>query len=320
MAIEPMPVARFRPYRANARTHSKKQIRQIADSIRRFGFTNPVLIGQDGEIIAGHGRIEAAKLIGLESVPTVRLAHLDAAQRRAYVLTDNKLALNAGWDQELLAIELQGLLALDFDIEVTGFSPAEIDVVLDEAREGAPDGPAKAEAEDEVPFRPGDPASAVTRPGDVWCLDRHRLICGDARDHDVFDRLMEAERADLIFTDPPYNVPIDGHATGLGRIRHREFAMGAGEMSVATFTRFLQRTLGHAAALARNGAIAFVCMDWRHIGELIEAGQAVFSELKNLCIWNKTNAGMGTFYRSKHELVFVFNVKSLPIAPPFRAQ
>lgn len=212
MAIEPMPVARLRPYRGNARTHSKKQIRQIADSIRRFGFTNPVLIGQDGEIIAGHGRVEAAKLIGLENVPTVRLAHLDAAQRRAYVLVDNKLALNAGWDQELLAIELQGLIALDFDIEVTGFSSAEIDVVIDEAREGAPNGPAKAEAEDEVPIRPGDPACAVTRPGDVWCLDRHRLICGDARDHDVFERLMGAERADLIFTDPPYNVPIDGHS------------------------------------------------------------------------------------------------------------
>jgi DNA modification methylase len=239
MAIEPMPLARLRPYSGNARTHSKKQIRQIADSIRRFGFTNPVLIGKDGEIIAGHGRVEAAKLVGLESVPTVRLAHLDGAQRRAYVLADNKLALNAGWDQELLAIELQGLIALDFDIEVTGFSPSEIDVVLDEAREAAPTGPAKAEAEDDVPIRPGDPASAVTRPGDVWCLDRHRLICGDARDHDVFDRLMGSERADLIFTDPPYNVPIDGHATGLGRIRHR---------------------------------------------------------------------GMGTFYRSKHELVFVFKV------------
>jgi hypothetical protein len=199
-------------------------------------------------------------------------------------------------------------MALDFDIEAIGFSPAEIDVVLDEARDSAPDGPARTEAEDEVPFCPGDPASAVSRPGDVWCLDRHRLICGDARDPDMFDRVMGAERVDLIFTDPPYNVPIDGHATGLGRIRNREFAMGAGEMSVAAFTRFPQRTLGHAAALARSGAIAFVCMDWRHMGELLEAGQSVFSELKNLCVWNKTNAGMGTFYRSKHELVFVFKV------------
>jgi DNA modification methylase len=306
MAIEPVPVASLRPYRGNARTHSKKQIRQIADSIREFGFNNPVLIGADGEIIAGHGRVEAAKLLGLDCVPTVRLAHLNAAQRRAYVLADNKLALNAGWDRELLAIELQGLIDIDFDVELTGFSPGEIDLVLDEAREGSPNGP--TEVEDQIPFAIDDPRSAVTRTGDVWCLGRHRLICGDARDQAVFDLLMRDERADLLFTDPPYNVPIDGHVTGLGRIRHREFAMGVGEMSAEAFTDFLQQTLGHAAAVARGGAIAFVCMDWRHMGELLEAGQAAFSELKNLCIWNKTNGGMGTFYRSKHELVFVFKV------------
>jgi DNA modification methylase len=304
--LEPMLVASLRPHPGNARTHSKKQIRQIADSIRRFGFTNPVLIGEDGEIIAGHGRGEAAKLLGLDSVPTVRLAHLSAAQRRAYVLADNKLALNAGWDRELLAIELQGLIDIDFDVELTGFSPTEIDLVLDEAREGSPNGP--TEAEDQIPFPIDDPTSAVTRAGDVWCLGRHRLICGDARDQAVFDLLMGDERADLLFTDPPYNVPIDGHVTGLGRIRHREFAMGVGEMSAEAFTSFLQQTLGYAAALARNGAIAFVCMDWRHMGELLKAGQAVFSELKNLCVWNKTNGGMGTFYRSKHELVFAFKV------------
>jgi 16S rRNA G966 N2-methylase RsmD len=306
MAIEPMPVASLRPHPGNARTHSKKQIRQIADSIRQFGFNNPVLIGEDGGIIAGHGRVEAAKLLGLESVPTVRLAHLSPAQRRAYVLADNKLALNSGWDRELLAIELQGLIDIDFDVELTGFSPAEIDLVLDEAREGSPNGP--TEAEDEVPFPIDDPKSAVTRIGDVWCLDRHRLICGNARDQAVFDRLMGDERADLMFTDPPYNLPLNGHVTGLGRIRHREFAMGVGEMSAEAFTSFLQQTLGHAAARARNGAGAFVCMDWRHIGELLKAGQAVFSDLKNLCVWNKTNGGMGTFYRSKHELVFVFKI------------
>jgi DNA modification methylase len=304
--VEPMPVASLRPHPGNARTHSRKQIRQIADSIRHFGFTNPVLIGEDGEIIAGHGRVEAAKLLGWESVPTMRLAHLNAAQRRAYVLADNKLALNAGYDRELLAIELQGLIDIDFDVELTGFSPAEIDLVLDEAREGSPNGP--AEAEDQVPFPIDDQTSAVTRTGDVWCLGRHRLICGDARDQAVFGRLMGDERADIMFTDPPYNLPLNGHVTGLGRIRHREFVMGVGEMSVEAFTSFLQQTLGHAAAVARNGAIAFVCMDWRHMGELLEAGQAVFSELKNLCIWNKTNGGMGTFYRSKFELVFVFKV------------
>ncbi len=307
MGIEAMAVSGLRPYAGNPRTHSKKQVRQIAESIRQFGFTNPVLIGDNNEIIAGHGRVEAAKLLGLESVPTLRLAHLNAEQRRAYVLADNKLALNAGWDQELLAIELHGLIAADFDIELTGFSAAEIDLVLDAAAEAAPgDGP--VDAEDQIPSSDGDPACAVTRPGDLWLLGRHRLICGDARDRDVFERLMGDERSDLVFTDPPYNVPIDGHATGLGRIRHREFAMGVGEMSSATFTGFLQQTLGNAATLSKSGAIAFVCMDWRHMGELLKAGQAVFTELKNLCVWNKTNGGMGSFYRSKHELVFVFKV------------
>ena len=305
-AIELVPVASLRPYLGNARTHSKKQIRQIADSIKQFGFTNPVLVGENGEIIAGHGRVEAAKLLGLEKVPTVRLAHLNAAQRRAYVLADNKLALNAGWDRKLLAIELQGLIDIDFDVELTGFSSTEIDLVLDEAGEGSPNDP--TDVWDEIPLSTNDPATAITRTGDVWCLGRHRLICGDARDRVVFDLVMGHERADLIFTDPPYNVPIDGHVTGLGRIRHREFAMGVGEMSAEAFTSFLRLTLGHAAALARNGSIAFVCMDWRHMGELLKAGQAVFSELKDLCVWNKTNGGMGTFYRSKHELVFVFKV------------
>jgi DNA modification methylase len=309
-AIEPMPVASLRPHPGNARTHSKKQVRQIADSIRRFGFTNPVLVGEEGEIIAGHGRVEAAKLLGLDRVPTVRLAHLSAAQRRAYVLADNKLALNAGWDRELLAIELQGLIDIDFEVELTGFSSSEIEIILDEARERSLNGP--TETEDESPSPADDPATAVTRAGNIWRLGRHRLICGDARNQAVFSLLMGNERADLLFTDPPYNVPIDGHVTGLGRIRHREFAMGVGEMSVEAFTGFLQQTLGHAAALARNGAIAFVCMDWRHMGELLKAGQVVFSELKNLCVWNKTNGGMGTFYRSKHELVFVFKVGTAP--------
>jgi len=305
-AIDPMPVASLRPHPGNARTQSKKQIRQIANSIRQFGFTNPVLVGEGDEIIAGHGRVEAAKLLGLDCVPTVRLAHLNAAQRRAYVLADNKLALNAGWDREVLAIELQGLINIDFGVELTGFSSGEIELVLDDAREGSPNSP--TEAEDEIPSPTNDPTTAVTLTGDVWHLGRHRLICGDARDAAIFDLLMGNERADLVFTDPPYNVPIDGHVSGLGRIRHREFAMGVGEMSVEAFASFLQQTLGHAAALARSGAIAFVCMDWRHMKELLKAGEAVFSELKNLCVWNKTNGGMGTFYRSKHELVFVFEV------------
>src|SRR6202162_2167314 len=199
--VDPMAIARLRPYRGNARTHSKKQIRQIADSIQRFGFTNPVLISDDGEIIAGHGRVEAAKVLGMKSVPTLRLSHLDAAQRRAYVIADNKLALNAGWDRELLAIEVQGLVDLDFEIELTGFSLAEVDIVLDEARESATDG-ADASIEDNIPaYRHEKPA--VTQPGDLWILGRHKLICGDAREAGAYAALLGNEAVDLICTDPP---------------------------------------------------------------------------------------------------------------------
>jgi DNA modification methylase len=301
------PLQALRPYPRNARRHSKKQIQQIADSIRRFGFTNPVLVSDDGEIIAGHGQVAAARLLGLSSVPTVALSHLSQAERRAYVLADNKLALNAGWDQEMLAIELQGLIDLEFDISVTGFSLAEVDLVLDTARDSAPDTPEGSE--DGIPPIADDP---VTRQGDIWRLGRHRLICSDARRPADYAALLTGETVDLIFTDPPYNVPIDGHVCGLGRIRHKDFAMGVGEMSETDFTTFLAETLGAAAATCRDGAIAFVCMDWRHMAELVTAGRKVFSEMKNLCVWNKTNGGMGTFYRSKHELVFVFKVGTGP--------
>ncbi|MGH6826169.1 site-specific DNA-methyltransferase [Methyloceanibacter sp.] len=303
--IEMLPVTVLRPYSGNARRHSKKQIRQIADSITRFGFTNPVLVGDEGEIIAGHGRVMAAKELGLKAVPTLKLSHLSAEERRAYVLADNKLALNAGWDSEILAIELQALIDLEFDVTLTGFSLAEIDITLDQAREASAatiDSPA-----DRIPEPPESP---VNRPGDLWLLGRHRLLCGDARSSQDVARLMGEDRADLVFTDPPYNVEIDGHVCGLGSVQHREFAFASGEMAQAEFTSFLTETLSNAASFVRDGAIAYVCMDWRHMRELFDAGDAVFSELKNLCVWNKTNGGMGSFYRSKHELVFVFKVGS----------
>lgn len=294
-------ISALRPYARNARTHSKKQIKQIARSIERFGFTNPVLVSDEGEIIAGHGRVEAAKLIGWKQVPTIALSHLSEAERRAYLLADNKLALNAGWDKEILAIELQALVDLEFDVELTGFSLAEIDLVLDEASEADPD---RVEApEDEVELATGIP---VSRQGDLWLLGRHKLLCGDARSAIDFDALMAGAKADLVFTDPPYNVKIDGNVCGLGSVKHREFAFASGEMSESQFTAFLRDTLGNAAAVMRDGAIAFVCMDWRHMGELLSAGNAVFTEFKNLVVWNKTNGGMGAFYRSKHELIFVF--------------
>ena len=305
--IEILPLNALRPYPNNARRHSKKQVRQIAESISRFGFTNPVLISDQGEIIAGHGRVMAAKELGITTVPTVKLSHLSAEERRAYVLADNKIALNAGWDTEILALELQALIDLEFDVTLTGFSLAEVDLTLDQAREAsatAPDLPA-----DRIPELPTTP---VSRLGDLWILGRHRVLCGNALSAEDVARLAGTEKADLIFTDPPYNVPIDGHACGLGSVRHREFAFASGEMTRAQFTGFLTDTLSNAASAATDGAIAYVCMDWRHMRELLDAGEEVFSELKNLCVWNKTNGGMGSFYRSKHELVFVFKVGNSP--------
>jgi DNA modification methylase len=301
MKIECTLVRELRPHPNNARTHSKKQIRQIARSIEKFGFCNPVLVDDAKQIIAGHGRVEAAKLLGIDAVPTCQLSHLSEADKRAYVLADNKLAEKAGWDRDLLAIELQGLIELDVDIELTGFEMTEIDVILEEAREasGDPSGP-----EDTAPQPSAGPA--VSQTGDLWLLGRHRLLCGDAREQAAYDRLLEGAKAQFVFTDPPYNVEIDGHVCGLGRVRHREFAMGCGEMSEAEFTAFLKATFALLAENTIDGSIHQICMDWRHIGEMLDAGRMTYRELKNLCVWNKTNAGMGSFYRAKHELVFVW--------------
>jgi ParB-like nuclease family protein/DNA methylase len=307
MNIEYMRVDELRPFAGNARTHARKQIRQIAKSIERFGFCNPVLIDDNKQIVAGHGRVEAATLIGMKDVPTVRLSHLSEADKRAYILADNKLAEKAGWDREILAIELQALIDLNFDVELTGFETAEIDILLDEAREA---GHSASGPEDALP--PYAAAAAVSSPGDLWLLGQHRLLCGDAREQAAYDALLEGAKAQFVFTDPPYNVEIDGHVCGLGRIRHDNFAMGCGEMSETEFTTFLATVFERIAANSIDGSIHQICIDWRHISEMLAAGRKVYSELKNLCVWNKTNAGMGTFYRSKHELVFIWKSGSAP--------
>ena len=295
------------PYTGNARTHSDKQIAQIAASIRKFGFTNPVLIDEDGSIVAGHGRVAAAKQLGIAEVPTIVLGHLTPTERRAYVIADNRLAELAGWDREILKIEFQALaeLDLDFDLEITGFETAELDLLLDDSA-----GEDAADPADEMPEP--EPGPAVTQPGDVWVLGKHRLICGDARDPATYAALMGADRARAVFTDPPYNVKIDGHVCGSGTVKHREFAMASGEMDAGTFTAFLEESLGAMAAVSLDGAIHFTCMDWRHMAELQAAGSKVYSELKNLVVWAKTNGGMGTFYRSRHELIYVWKVGTAP--------
>jgi DNA modification methylase len=299
MQIENVATSALRPYARNARTHSKSQIQQIADSIGRFGFNNPVLIDDTGHIVAGHGRVEAAKLLGLSSVPTVRLSHLSPSEKRAYILADNKLALKAGWDREILAIELQELVQENFEIELTGFDSAEVDLIIEEAADGG-----STRDEDETPAPVDGPTTS--RPGDLWVLGRHRLLCADARDRSAYEKLMGTDMAEFVFTDPPYNVPINGHVSGKGKVRHKEFAMASGEQTEAQFIRFLEAVFEQLSVYTTDGSIHQHCMDWRHAYEMLTAGRAVYSELKNLVVWNKTNAGMGSFYRSQHELIFVW--------------
>ena len=307
LAITYRDVAELKPYSRNARTHSRAQIKQIAQSIDKFGFTNPILIDDEDQIIAGHGRAAAAKLLGATDVPTVRLSHLSAAEKRAYILADNRLAEKAGWDREILAIELQGLIDLDFEVELTGFQMGEIDVILDEAEEAKRDasGP-----ENDIPDPL--PGPTISRSGDLWILGAHRLLCADARETSSYDRLLNGEKAVFVFTDPPYNIPIDGNVCGFGRIHYREFAMGCGEMTRETFTLFLATVFRHLSANTTDGSIHQICMDWRHMSEMLSAGNGVYSELKNVCVWNKARAGMGSFYRSKHELVFVWKSGTAP--------
>ena len=306
--IENLPIGQLHSWPRNARTHSRKQIRQIAESIRRFGFTNPVLIDGENRILAGHGRVEAARELSMATAPCLRVDHLSPAEKRAYVLADNKIALNAGWDEELLALELKELMEADieFDVSVTGFSIAEVDQLVEglapeEAGDPADD---KLSDLDDVPSR--------CRLGDIWRLGPHRLVCGDALDPAVVSALMDGEKAEMVFTDPPYNVAIDGNVSGLGKIRHREFAMASGEMTRDQFVTFLSSGFANLAAHSSDGSIHFVCMDWRHMGEMLEAGAANYSELKNLIVWVKDNGGMGAFYRSRHELIFAFKNGSRP--------
>ena len=302
---ELVPPAALKPNPRNARTHSKRQLDAIAGSIRRFGFLNPVLVDAEGVIIAGHGRVLAANQLGLEQVPVLRIEHLSEADKRAYVIADNKLAQMAGWDRDVLAIELQHLIEVDATLpEVIGFAAGEVDVLLDEAQGGA-------DPDDETV--PAIAERAVTRLGDLWDLGgRHRVVCGDARDAATLAPLMGDERADAVFVDPPYNVAIQGHVGGRGAIRHREFAMASGEMTPAAFQTFL-RQMGEAlTGVSREGSVHFVCMDWRHASDLLAALTPLYDQLLNLCVWCKSNAGMGSLYRSQHELVFVFRHGSVP--------
>jgi DNA modification methylase len=304
--IEHLQIAALKPNPRNARLHSQKQLHQIAASIREFGFNSIVVIDEGGVILVGHGRVEAAKLAGLTSLPVLRITHLTAEQKVGFSLADNKIALNADWDLEQIKLLLRELSAqeLNFDLEVTGFETAEIDLHID-----GPTVAVKADRSDAVP----EPQNvAVARLGDLWQLGEHRLICADACNKAAYAELLNGDQARMVFTDPPYNVPIDGHVSGLGGVKHREFRMASGEMTSAEFQRFLNTVFANMTEVSLDGALHFICMDWRHMAEVMSAAQGIYSGMKNLCVWNKNNGGMGSLYRSKHELVFVYKVGNGP--------
>jgi ParB-like nuclease family protein len=264
---------------ANPRRHSKKQIRQIAESIRIFGFNVPILIDREGKAIAGHGRLLACRELGVAEVPTLCLDHLTPAQARAFMIADNRLTEIATWDDQLLAQQLKGLslLGLDFSLEVTGFEMGEIDLRIASLEETS------AQGDDPADVLPESPAGVpVSKIGDLWFLGRHRLLCGSALDTGAFTALMGQEHAATVFTDPPYNVEVDGHASGLGAIHHRPFPMASGEMNKTEFIDFLGQALRNLAAFSAAGSLHYICMDWRHLEELLTAGAEAYGELKNL--------------------------------------
>ncbi|MGI8705821.1 MAG: site-specific DNA-methyltransferase [Sphingomicrobium sp.] len=292
--IEMRSSSDLKPDPRNSKLHPPKQLKQVMTSIEEFGWTNPILTDEAGSVLAGHLRLQAAKKLGIKQVPTIKLSHMTAAQKRAYIIADNRIAENGSWDPKLLALEHEAIQLLDpeFDLSLTGFDHDEIEVMFDNLLEPS---------EDAVPA--ADPSKpAVSRLGDLWRLGDHLVLCGDALLPEPFERLLGSERAQMVIADGPYNLRINGHVSGKGR--HREFLMGSGEMTRAEFTAFLRTAFSNLIRFSCDGSIHFLFMDWRHLREMLDATDQ-YAELKNLVCWKKGSAGLGTFYRSQHELIFV---------------
>lgn len=291
----------------NSRTHSKKQLHKIAQSIEKLGFNNPVLVDTENFIIAGHGRVLAAKELGLNEVPTICLSHMSQEQIRAYIIADNKLAEEAGWDNEILKIELDFLMNLDtepgFDATITGFDIPQLDLILNPESLDVVKKVAKADPDSEFLDNIVDIPKRVNK-GDLWKLGEHLLYCGNSLEETSYEKLLHNERAQIIFTDPPYNVKIKGNVTK--QKQHEEFKLASGEMEKSEFIDFLKNAMSLQAKHSIDGSIHYQCMDWRHIEEMVTAGNQVYSSLKNICVWDKGTGGMGSLYRSQHEFIFVF--------------
>lgn len=296
-------IEQIKQYKNNPKLHSKHQIKQIADSIKEFGFVNPVLLDENGEIIAGHGRFMAAQLLNMTTIPTITLSHLSDSQKRLYRIADNKLTELGKWDITALEIEIKELESLNLDLELTGFETEEIDNLI-LGNSGTTNS-----KDDNIPeLKPADYKSKL---GDVWQLGRHFLICGDALKAETYAKLMGNKRAQMILTDPPYNVHVKDIGSS-GKIKHDEFAMASGEMSSDEFIKFLNTFMRHAKDYSVNGSLHYLFMDWRHGIEMGLAASTVYDELKNICVWVKNNGGMGSLYRSQHELCFIYKNGKAP--------
>jgi DNA modification methylase len=294
--------AELKPWAKNPRKHPPRQMTALAASMRVYGFTALVLIDEHDVILGGHARVQVAKDLGLPTIPVRVMSGMTEDMKRAYVIADNKMALLAEWDLDLLKGEMELLVQADFTVETTGFSTAETDRLLFEDTPSNPD-----DLQDQ------DIADVVTsRLGDLWLLGSHRLLCGNALLAADYQVVLDGALAQMCITDPPYNVAIDGHVCGSGKVKHKEFLMAAGEMSAAQFTAFLGTALTHIHAAGADGAINFFFMDWRHLPELQNAALPLFGPPRQLCVWVKDNAGMGTFYRSHHELVYVYKNGDAP--------
>jgi len=286
---------------AHTRKHPRSQIKALAQSLATFETLTPLLIDASGEVISGRARLEACKELGWTEIPTLRVDHLTPEQVRAFKLADNRIAELSAWDDQTLALELKALSEIDltFEIEATGFTAPEIDLRIQGLDAIVVDG----EDPDNAAVEAGP---AICKPGDIWLLGAHRIICASCLDPVTYEQLLDSSRAACIFTDPPYNVPIDGHVSGKGRRKHREFAAAVGEMSGPEFTSFLTRAVTLMAEHADDGSVHFICMDAAHIHHLLAAGGGVYAKLITICVWVKNNGGMGGLYRSRHEFVAVF--------------
>lgn len=302
LSVENINLTSLKTYHNNAKVHNEEQLQALASSIKQFGFNSPILIDEKNEIIAGHGRLEAAKIVGLTEVPVIRLTHLSEVQKRAYRLADNKIAEKGGWNEDILKLELSELESLcnDFDITITGFSSVELDVLLDDTGNSH-----KIDKQlNTDPFVPEN--EIITQPGDIWHLGNHRIICGNSQDEETFSKLMQTQKAKMVLQDPPFNVAINGHVCGSGKIKHKEFAFASGEMTDEQFIQFLETNFKLCAKFSQSGSLHYNFMDWRHSMHILAAAQKSFDLFINLCVWNKGTGSLGSLYRSQHELCFIF--------------